>query len=151
MLASIHKERCTALYGVPTMFIAELNHPMFDMFDMSSLRTGIMAGSLCPIELMRQVNQKCLWMLPVLWFDGNFPGMTQTRILTILLRFVVQLWVEIMSFTEVVVIDPETGELCPDGVQGELCCRGYNVMKGYYKNPKLRLKLLIKWLFAFAI
>ncbi len=58
VLASIHKERCTALYGVPTMFIAELHHPMFDMFDMSSLRTGIMAGSLCPVELMKQVEEK---------------------------------------------------------------------------------------------
>ena len=57
VLASIHKERCTALYGVPTMFIAELHHPMFDMFDMSSLRTGIMAGSLCPVELMKQVER----------------------------------------------------------------------------------------------
>ncbi len=58
VLASIHKERCTVLHGVPTMFIAELNHPMFPLFDMSSLRTGIMAGSLCPIELMKQVNEK---------------------------------------------------------------------------------------------
>lgn len=58
VLASIHKERCTALYGVPTMFIAELNHPMFDMFDLSCLRTGIMAGSLCPVELMKQVEEK---------------------------------------------------------------------------------------------
>ena len=58
VLASIHKERCTALYGVPTMFIAELNHPMFPMFDLTSLRTGIMAGSLCPVELMRQVEEK---------------------------------------------------------------------------------------------
>ena len=58
VLASIHKERCTALYGVPTMFIAELNHPMFDMFDLSSLRTGIMAGSLCPVELMKKVEEK---------------------------------------------------------------------------------------------
>ena len=58
VLASVHKERCTSLYGVPTMFIAELNHPMFDMFDMSSLRVGIMAGALCPIELMRQVEEK---------------------------------------------------------------------------------------------
>ena len=58
VLASVHKERCTALYGVPTMFIAELNHPMFDMFDMSSLRTGIMAGSLCPVELMKRVEEK---------------------------------------------------------------------------------------------
>ena len=58
VLASIHRERCTAVYGVPTMFIAELNHPMFDMFDMSCLRTGIMAGSLCPVELMKQVSDK---------------------------------------------------------------------------------------------
>ena len=58
VLASVHKERCTALYGVPTMFIAELNHAMFSMFDMSSLRTGIMAGSLCPVELMKQVSEK---------------------------------------------------------------------------------------------
>ena len=58
VLASIHKERCTALYGVPTMFIAELHHPMFDLFDMSCLRTGIMAGSLCPVELMKQVEEK---------------------------------------------------------------------------------------------
>ena len=58
VLASVHKERCTALYGVPTMFIAELHHPMFDLFDMSSLRTGIMAGSLCPVELMKQVEEK---------------------------------------------------------------------------------------------
>ena len=58
VLAPIHKERCTSVYGVPTMFIAELNHPMFDMFDMSSLRVGIMAGALCPIELMHQVEEK---------------------------------------------------------------------------------------------
>ncbi len=64
VLASIHKERCTVLHGVPTMFIAELNHPMFPLFDMSSLRTGIMAGSLCPVELMKQVNEKCSWTLP---------------------------------------------------------------------------------------
>ena len=58
VLASVHKERCTALYGVPTMFIAELNHPMFSMFDLTSLRTGIMAGALCPNELMRSVTEK---------------------------------------------------------------------------------------------
>lgn len=59
VLASVHRERCTALHGVPTMFIAELNHPMFDMFDLSSLRTGIMAGAPCPIETMKQVMVKC--------------------------------------------------------------------------------------------
>ena len=144
VLASIHKERCTALYGVPTMFIAELNHPMFDMFDMSSLRTGIMAGSLCPIELMRQVNQKMFMdVTSVYGLTETSPGMTQTRIDD---SFEVRCTTvgRDYEFTEVVVIDPETGELCPDGVQGELCCRGYNVMKGYYKNPKATAEVIDK-------
>ena len=81
VLASIHKERCTALYGVPTMFIAELNHPMFDMFDMSSLRTGIMAGSLCPVELMKQVEEKMyMKVTSVYGLTEAAPGMTATRI-----------------------------------------------------------------------
>ncbi len=144
VLASIHKERCTALYGVPTMFIAELNHPMFDMFDMSSLRTGIMAGSLCPIELMRQVNQKMFMdVTSVYGLTETSPGMTQTRIDD---SFEVRCTTvgRDYEFTEVVVIDPETGELCSDGVQGELCCRGYNVMKGYYKNPKATAEVIDK-------
>lgn len=134
-LASVHKERCTALYGVPTMFIAELNHPMFDMFDMSSLRTGIMAGSLCPIELMRRVNEKMFMdITSVYGLTETSPGMTQTRIDD---SFEVRCTTvgRDFEFTEVAVIDPVTGERCPDGVQGEMCCRGYNVMKGYYKNP----------------
>ena len=145
VLASIHKERCTALYGVPTMFIAELNHPMFDMFDMSSLRTGIMAGSLCPIELMRQVNQKMFMdVTSVYGLTETSPGMTQTRIDD---SFEVRCTTvgRDYEFTEVVVIDPETGELCSDGVQGELCCRGYNVMKGYYKNPKATAEVIDKY------
>ncbi|MGG6499104.1 UNVERIFIED_CONTAM: AMP-binding protein, partial [Bacteroidetes bacterium 56_B9] len=76
VLASIHKERCTALYGVPTMFIAELHHPMFDMFDMSSLRTGIMAGSLCPVELMKQVEEKMyMKVTSVYGLTETSPGM----------------------------------------------------------------------------
>ncbi len=72
VLASIHKERCTALYGVPTMFIAELHHPMFDLFDMSCLRTGIMAGSLCPVELMKQVEGEDVYEGDqCIWSDGN--------------------------------------------------------------------------------
>jgi fatty-acyl-CoA synthase len=136
VLASIHKERCTALYGVPTMFIAELNHPMFDLFDMSSLRTGIMAGSLCPIELMRQVNQKMFMdVTSVYGLTETSPGMTQTRIDD---SFEVRCTTvgRNYEFTEVAVINPETGEICPDGIEGEMCCRGYNVMKGYYKNPQ---------------
>lgn len=136
VLASVHKERCTALYGVPTMFIAELNHPMFNMFDMSSLRTGIMAGSLCPIELMKEVEQKMyLHVTSVYGLTETSPGMTQTRIddsfekrcTTVGPKF---------PFVDVKVINPETGEFCKVGEQGEMCCKGFNVMKGYYNNPK---------------
>ncbi len=135
-LASVHKERCTALYGVPTMFIAELNHPMFDIFDLSCLRTGIMAGALCPVELMKQVEEKMFMRVTSVYgLTEASPGMTHTRIddpfevrcLTVGQEF---------EFTEVAVLDPETGEECPTGVQGELCNRGYNTMKGYYKNQK---------------
>ena len=82
VLASVHKERCTALYGVPTMFIAEFNHPMFGMFDLSSLRTGIMAGSLCPEWLMREVMDK-MYMTEITSVYGlteTSPGMTQSKV-----------------------------------------------------------------------
>ncbi len=134
-LASVHKERCTALYGVPTMFIAELNHPMFDMFDLSCLRTGIMAGSLCPIELMRKVEDKMhLRVTSVYGLTESSPGMSQTRIddpdevryTTVGRNY---------EFVDVKVLDPETNLEVPAGTQGEMCCKGFNVMKGYYKNP----------------
>lgn len=137
VLASIHKERCTVLYGVPTMFIAELNHPMFSMFDLTSLRTGIMAGALCPIELMKAVTEKLhiTHITSVYGLTECSPGMThtvvsdsfETRCTTVGKEY---------PFTEVKILDPETGEECPTGVQGEVCCRGYAVMKGYYKNPE---------------
>jgi len=144
VLASIHKERCTALYGVPTMFIAELNHPMFDMFDLTCLRTGIMAGSLCPIELMKKVNEKMyLQVTSVYGLTETAPGMTQTLIDD---SFEVRCTTvgRPYEFTEVAIIDPETGEHLPDGVQGEVCCRGYNVMKGYYKNPEATAEVIDK-------
>lgn len=142
-LASIHKERCTVLHGVPTMFIAELNHPMFEVFDMSSLRTGIMAGSLCPIELMRQVNEKMFMdITSVYGLTETSPGMTQTRIND---SFEVRCSTVGSAFehVEVVVLDP-AGEVVPDGVEGEMCCRGYNVMKGYYKNPEATAQVIDK-------
>ncbi len=144
VLASIHKERCTALYGVPTMFIAELNHPMFDMFDMSSLRTGIMAGALCPIELMKRVSDKMFMSITSVYgLTESSPGMTQTRIDdTFEVR--TQTVGRPYEFTEVVVLNPETGEECPDDVQGEICCRGYLVMKGYYKNPQATAEVIDK-------
>ena len=144
VLASIHKERCTALYGVPTMFIAEMNHPMFSMFDMSSLRTGIMAGSLCPIELMRQVEEKMFMKVTSVYgLTEASPGMTHTRIDDSFETRCTTVGRE-FEFTEVKVIDPETGEECPIGVQGEMCNRGYNTMKGYYKNESATNEVIDK-------
>ena len=149
VLASVQKERCTALYGVPTMFIAELNHPMFSMFDLSTLRTGIMAGSLCPIETMNQVMNKmnCRDLIIVYGLTESSPGMTATRITDS---------AEVRATTvgtnypgvEVKIFDPETGQECPVEVQGEICCRGYNVMKGYYNNPEATAQTIDKdgWL-----
>jgi len=149
VLASVHKERCTALYGVPTMFIAELNHPMFSMFDVSSLRTGLMAGSLCPVELMRQVTEKLhiTYITSVYGLTESSPGMThsviedpfEARCTTVGKEF---------PCTEVKVVNPETGEECETGEQGEICCRGYLIMKGYYKNPEATKEVIDKdgWL-----
>jgi fatty-acyl-CoA synthase len=149
VLASVHKERCTALYGVPTMFIAEMNHPMFDMFDLTSLRTGIMAGSLCPIEVMRAVTEKMhiTYITSVYGLTESSPGMTHSvledsfedRCTTVGSEY---------PFTEVRILDPDTKQECPVGTQGEVCCRGYLVMKGYYKNPKATDEVIDKdgWL-----
>jgi len=143
-LASIHKERCTALYGVPTMFIAELNHPMFNMFDLTCLRTGIMAGSVCPSDLMRRVNENMyIDVTSVYGLTETSPGMTHSRVddspevryNTVGRSF---------EFTEVKVLDPETYEECPPGTPGEMCSRGYNVMKGYYNNPKATAEAIDK-------
>ena len=142
VLASVHQERCTALYGVPTMFIAELNHPMFDMFDLTCLRTGIMAGALCPIELMRQVSDKMhMTITSVYGLTETSPGMTQTTVEDSFEKRCTTVGRD-YPFVEVQVIDPETGEICPPGVQGEMCCRGFNVMKGYYKNEKATAEII---------
>lgn len=142
VLASVHKERCTALYGVPTMFLAELNHPMFSMFDMSSLRTGIMAGSLCPVELMRKVSEKMFMRITSVYgLTESSPGMTQTRIddsFEVRCQTVGRPY----EFTEVAVLNPETGKECAVGEQGEMCCRGYLIMKGYYKKPEETAKVI---------
>ncbi|MCL4079532.1 AMP-binding protein, partial [Coriobacteriia bacterium Es71-Z0120] len=133
----IQKERCTAVYGVPTMFIAELAHPMFDMFDLSSLRTGIMAGSPCPIETMKQVMDRmhCPEITIAYGLTEASPVFTQTSTDDPIERRVETVG-RALPEIEVKVVDPETGEECPPNVPGELCCRGYNVMKGYYKMPE---------------
>lgn len=145
VLASVHKERCTVLHGVPTMFIAEMNHPMFSMFDVSSLRTGIMAGSLCPIELMRNVTDKLhiTYITSVYGLTESSPGMTHSVIEDSFEARCTTVGKE-YPFTEVKIIDPDTGEECPAGVQGEVCCKGYLVMKGYYKNPKATSEVIDK-------
>ena len=137
VLAAVQKERATALYGVPTMFIAELAHPMFDMFDLTSLRTGIMAGSPCPIETMRQVIDKMHASELTICYGltETSPVFTQTTVDDTLERKCETVG-RAHDAVDVRVIDPETGEDCPPGVPGELCCRGYNVMKGYYKMPE---------------
>jgi len=149
VLASVEKEKCTALFGVPTMFIAELNHPMFNLFDLSSLRTGIMAGDLCPIETMNQVMQK-MHMKDIIIVYGlteTSPGMTATRTHNSPEVRATTVGFELPN-VEVKIVNPETGEDCPVGEQGEICCRGYNLMKGYYNNPEATSKIIDKdgWL-----
>ena len=137
VLAAVDGERCTALHGVPTMFLAELEHKLFKRFDVSSLRTGIMAGSTCPEPLMRRVveemNMKDITICYGLT-EGS-PVMTQSDV-----NDPLSLRCETvgcaMPGIEVRVADPETCEELPRGQVGEILCRGYNVMKGYYKMPE---------------
>lgn len=148
-LMSVQKEKCTALYGVPTMFIAELSHPMFDMFDLSSLRTGIMAGSPCPMDIMRKVIDK-MNMKDITIAYGlteASPVMTQTTTDDSVEKRVTTVGKELPGI-EVIVLDTETGEECAIETSGELCCRGYSVMKGYYKMPEETAEVIDKngWL-----
>ncbi len=137
VMASIEKERCTALYGVPTMFIALLDHPMFSKFDFSSLRTGIMAGSNCPVKVMENVIEKMNMSEITICYGltETSPVMTYTRIGDEF-RLRVETVGRALPHLEVKIIDPNTGETLPPGSQGEVCCRGYSVMKGYYNNDK---------------
>ncbi len=143
VLAAVDGERCTALYGVPTMFLAELEHKLFKRFDVSSLRTGIMAGSVCPEPLMRRVvdemNMKEITICYGLT-EGS-PVITQSDI-----HDPLPLRCETvgcaMPGIEVRVADPDTCEELPRGQVGEIICRGYNVMKGYYKMPEETAKAI---------
>ena len=137
VMGSVEQEGCTALYGVPTMFIALLEHPLFSKFNFSTLRTGIMAGSNCPVEIMKQVIEKMNMSEITICYgltEGS-PVMTYTRIHDALQKRVETVG-QALPHIEVKVIDVETGATLPPGAQGEVCCRGYNVMKGYYNNPQ---------------
>jgi fatty-acyl-CoA synthase len=143
VLATVQKEGCTALYGVPTMFISELNHPMFKLFDTRTLRTGIMAGSPCPMEVMKRVigEMHASEITIAYGLTESSPVMTQTRTDDPIEVKVGTVGRELPG-VEVSVRNPETNEECPVGVQGELCCRGYNVMKGYYNMPDATAKAI---------
>ena len=141
-MEAIQEERCTALYGVPTMFIAQLQHPAFSRFDFTSLRTGIMAGAPCPIEIMKHVVT-----------DMHCPQMTimygQTEASPVVTMSSVDDDLELRTctvgracpHTEVKIVSPE-GHIVPIGEQGELCTRGYMVMKGYDQEPEATAKAI---------
>jgi fatty-acyl-CoA synthase len=136
-LEAVQAERCTAIYGVPTMFIAEFEHPRFAEFDLSTLRTGVMAGAPCPIELMRRVvtDMHCGELTICYGQTESSPVITmsatddsvETRVSTV---------GRALPNTEVKIVDAASGETAPLGEQGELCTRGYLVMKGYDDDPK---------------
>ncbi len=136
VLQTVQEEHCTSLYGVPTMFIGELDHPDFAKFDLSSLRTGVMAGSPCPVEVMKKVIA-LMHMEEVEICYGmteTSPVSTQTRIDSPLDKRVGTVGV-IQPHLEVKIVNPATGQVVPIGATGELCTRGYSVMLGYWNNP----------------
>ena len=136
VLETVARERCTGLHGVPTMFIAELEHPEFDRFDLSSLRTGIMAGSVCPIEVMRRAVERmhlreitiCYGMTETspVSFQSSADDPLERRVSTV---------GRVHPHLEVKIVDAE-GRIVPRGVSGELCTRGYSVMLGYWNDPE---------------
>ncbi|MGI9001042.1 MAG: AMP-binding protein [Pseudonocardia sp.] len=135
-LRAVADERCSSLYGVPTMFISELDHPRFAEFDLGSLRTGIMAGSPCPVNVMKRVIER-MHMREV----GICYGMTETSPVSTQTRVDDSLELRVSTVgrvhphVEVKIIDPETGLTLPRGEPGELCTRGYSVMLGYWDEP----------------
>jgi fatty-acyl-CoA synthase len=136
-LEAVVKERCTALHGVPTMFVAELDHPRFNEFDLSPLRTGIMAGAPCPIQVMTRVidQMHCRDITIACGMTETSPVCNMTEV-----DDPIELRVgsvgRVMPHQEQKIIDPVTGRMLPRGQQGELCYRGYQLMRGYYNNPE---------------
>ncbi len=136
VLQTVQEERCTSLYGVPTMFIAELDHPDFSKFDLSSLRTGLMAGSPCPVEVMKKVialmNMREVEI--AYGMTETSPVSTQTRADAPVDKRVGTVG-EVHPHVEVKIVDPASGQVVPIGQTGEFCTRGYSVMLGYWNNP----------------
>jgi len=135
VMNTVQEEKCTSLYGVPTMFIAELDHPDFNKFDFSTLRTGIMAGSPCPVDTMKQVHSKMNMKQVTIAY-----GMTETSPVSSMTfaddPFDKQVSTvgRALPYIEVKIIDPKTQKIVPRGEKGELCTRGYSVMVGYWDN-----------------
>lgn len=140
VLETVAAERCTSLYGVPTMFIAELDHPRFGDFDLTSLRTGVMAGSPCPVEVMKKVIERMHMREVTICY-----GMTETSpvstqsVLDDPLEKRVGTVGRVHPHVEIKIVDPETGRTLPRGQAGELCTRGYSVMLGYWANESATL------------
>jgi fatty-acyl-CoA synthase len=136
-LQAVQEDRCTSLYGVPTMFIAELEHPDFARYDLSSLRTGIMAGSPCPAEVMRRVIDRMHMSQVTICY-----GMTETSPVSTqtagddTLENRVGTVGRVHPHLEIKLVDPATGAIVPRGETGELCTRGYSVMLGYWNDPE---------------
>ena len=136
-LRAIETHRCTSIYGVPTMFIAQLDHPNFASFRLDSLRTGIMAGASCPVETMRQVITRmhaaqvtiCYGMTETspVSFQSAVDDPIDARVSTV---------GRVVPHVECKIVDVATGEVVPRGMPGELCTRGYSVMLGYWNNPE---------------
>ena len=149
VMNALSSEHCTAVHGVPTMFIAMLEHPMFNQFDFSTMRTGIMAGSPCPIEVMKQVVEKMHMKDIVIVFGQTeaSPGCTMTTTEDSLEKRVATVG---RSFpgVECRIVDPETNKELPPNTPGEFVARGYNIMKGYYKMPEATAQAIDKdgWL-----
>ena len=135
VLRAVQDERCTALHGVPTMFIAELDHPRFKEFDLSTLRTGVMAGSPCPIEVMKRVvNEMHMGEVTIAYgMTETSPASCQSTTDTPLEKRVSTIG-KVLPHLELKVISPESGEVLPVGAVGELCTRGYSVMRGYWED-----------------
>ena len=132
-LEAVQAERCTALHGVPTMFIAELDHPRFAEFDLSSLRTGIMAGTACPIEVMKRVVERMnLSQITIAYgMTETSPVSCQSSTSTPLEKRVTTVGT-VQPHLEIKIVDPDTGKTVPRGERGEFCTRGYSVMHGYW-------------------